>query len=561
MILWAAVALAILLALIAASLLLLANRAEPFLRARIVAALEDRFHARVELDSFRISLAGGLEAEGSGLRIWPPAQVEGISVPGPVQTASAKPAAGKTGSEQEGAPQGRIFSPPQPLIRLAEFHFRAPLRYQPGKPFHIALVQLKGLEIHLPPKSHFSHAAAPSTVKSSLPFTFQVDAIECASASLILETDKPGKQPLDFAIARLRLTNIAASGPLAFAADLTNPRPNGTLHTAGSFGPWRTADPGESPIAGSYRLEHANLADFKEIAGFLNSTGSYQGALRNVEVQGETDTPDFRLTRFANALPLHTRFQAAVDATNGDTRLEAVDATLGRSHFTAQGTILRVPARDGSAASIGHDIALAVQVDRARIEDFLLMAGHTPDPMLTGPVALKATLHIPPGAAHVEQRIVLDGRFTLNQAHFTNPKIQSRIEELSLRGQGHPEQIKSTAPDAIASTMQGDFHMAGGVFNLPALDYEVPGAKIQLKGSYTVEGGALNFAGSARLQAPVSQMVGGKWGALLKPLNGLFRKNGAGAEVPIHISGTRENPEFGVEFAGKEFDFHTKANK
>ena len=65
-----------------ALVLVLAHRAEPMLRARIVAGLEEHFHARVELDSFHLSLRGGLWAEGKGLRIWPPAQVAGVAVPG-----------------------------------------------------------------------------------------------------------------------------------------------------------------------------------------------------------------------------------------------------------------------------------------------------------------------------------------------------------------------------------------------------------------------------------------------------------------------------------------------
>ena len=56
------------------------HRAEPMLRAAIVEKLEERFHARVELDSFHISLVEGLTAEGKGLRIWPPAQVSGVTV-------------------------------------------------------------------------------------------------------------------------------------------------------------------------------------------------------------------------------------------------------------------------------------------------------------------------------------------------------------------------------------------------------------------------------------------------------------------------------------------------
>lgn len=48
------------------------HRAEPYVRARIVAELQKHFHARVELDSFHMSLANGLWAEGKGLRIWAP---------------------------------------------------------------------------------------------------------------------------------------------------------------------------------------------------------------------------------------------------------------------------------------------------------------------------------------------------------------------------------------------------------------------------------------------------------------------------------------------------------
>ncbi len=83
---------------------------------------------------------------------------------------------------------------------------------------------------------------------------------------------------------------------------------------------------------------------------------------------------------------------------------------------------------------------------------------------------------------------------------------------------------------------------------LPAFDYTVPGAAIQLSGTYGLEGGALNFTGVAKLDAPISKMVGGWKGALLKPANRYFKKEGAGTEVPIHIEGTREEPKFGIDF-------------
>jgi hypothetical protein len=367
---------------------------------------------------------------------------------------------------------------------------------------------------------------------------------------LVIETDKPGKLPLEFQIARLKLTNIAAGGAIGFDAELTNPKPLGTVQATGTFGPWHGADLGESPLKGDYRFEHANLGSFKGIAGILTSTGHYEGTLRELVVDGETETPDFRLTHFGTALPLTTRFHARVDGTNGDTWLEPVDAMLGHSHFTAQGAIVRVPGAvvEGAQQYVGHDIALTVNVDKARIEDFMRLASRTGNVLLTGDVMMKTLLHIPPGQAPVHERLTLNGWFTLKQAQFASAKIQGRIAELSLRGQGRPDEVKSAEAANILSQMQGSFRMAGGVIKLPALEYTVPGAKIELAGTYGLADGALNFAGTAKMDASVSKMVGGWKGMLLAPADRYFKKDGAGAEVPIHIEGTREAPKFGIDF-------------
>jgi AsmA-like C-terminal region len=530
---WVGAGLLLLLVTLAIVVSVLLRRAEPFVRARIIQALQDRFHARVELDSFHMSLAHGLRAEGQGLRIWPPATVEGVNVPL---------------SQQPG----------DPLISLDEFRFHAPLHYDPRTPIHISVVELKGLNIHLPPKTRFHHeseAAAPGLPPPPPLISFGVDKIECTSAHFVLETSKPGKQPLDFDIAHFKLTDnsggsIRSGSVMRFEAELTNPRPVGLVNTNGTIGPWQVSDPGESPIQGEYTFDHADLSTFKGIAGILSSTGKYQGTLRDLIVDGDTDTPDFRLTHFGNSLPLKTHFHAKVDATNGDTWLEPVNATLGHSHFTAQGQIVRVFAPDpagGKPISKGHDIALNINVSSARIEDFLHLASRTQTNLLTGAITMKATLHIPPGPAPVHERLTLNGTFNLDQAHFTSTKIQDGITQLSLRGQGKPKEVKNADPDATRSDMQGNFQMGGGVITLPTLTYTVPGATIELKGTYGVEGGALAFDGAAKLDATVSQMVGGVVGILLKPADRYFKKDGAGTEVPIHISGTRDDPAFSVD--------------
>jgi hypothetical protein len=98
--------------------------------------------------------------------------------------------------------------------------------------------------------------------------------------------------------------------------------------------------------------------------------------------------------------------------------------------------------------------------------------------------------------------------------------------------------------------MESDFEMAKGEIDLPNLAFTVPGADIELKGAYKLDGGQLGFIGVARMQATVSKMVGGWKGFLLKPADRFFKKDGAGTEVPIHIGGTYKNPEFGVDVKG-----------
>jgi len=162
---------------------------------------------------------------------------------------------------------------------------------------------------------------------------------------------------------------------------------------------------------------------------------------------------------------------------------------------------------------------------------------------------VKTTLEIPPGSEPVHRRIKLKGNFRLQDALFTSQKIQERIADMSLRAQGDPKEAKDAGKATdVRSTMSSEFSMAGGIINLPDLVYSIPGADIDLKGSYGVEDGALNFSGTARMQATVSKMVGGWKGFLLKPADRFFKKDGAGAEVPISIDGTREEPHFKVDF-------------
>lgn len=545
-------------------LAVLARRIEPFLHDQIVAGLQQRFHTRVELDRFHVSVHHGKEARwglwasGQGLRIWPPQR---NSSGQPLQTAADA----------------------VPLIQLAEFDFHVPLRFRSARVIHIAEVQLSGLQIHIPPRTRLESVApgqpaAPpgQNAAGALLSQVVVERILCDRATVVIDTDKPDKPPFQVEIARLALANPTPTGAMSFDALLTNPRPRGTITSTGEFGPLNTEDAGNTPIGGRYTFQNADLGDFKDIAGMLSSTGQFQGTVRSMAVDGVADVPDFRLTGFGTRVSLHTQFHARVDGTNGDTYLDSVSAVLGHSHFTTEGKIVRVgmshdDAQDVSAANAkppagtplaapapqsgpnhavaptGHLIDLTVNIPQGDIADFLRLVSRSGNPVLTGVLQSRSALTIPPGPLPVYKRIRIDGSFLLNQARLTDDKFQERVVDLSLRSQGKPGEVKKTDPNSITATMQGPFHMANGVIALPDLHYDVPGANIELKGSCNLDG-PIAFEGTARMQATVSQMVGGWKGFLLKPADRFFKKQGAGTFVAIKVGGTREKPDFKIDF-------------
>ncbi len=482
------------------------HRAAPILRARVVETLSTRFDSRVELASFDVSVFQGFEVSGGGLKLYP-----------------------------------KHLEMQQPLFSVDKFSFRTGWRDLFRTPMHIGLVQMSGLGINLPPKEQRHDIPKLNQGGSgSGKIQILVDELQIDNAKLILGTSKPGKVPLDFEISKLRLKSVGANQPMQFHAILVNPKPVGNIDSSGYFGPYDTRHPGDSPAGGTYSFSHADLSTLKGIGGILSSTGRYQGTLNSIVVDGETDTPDFRLNTANYAMPLHTKFHAIVDGTNGDTHLYPVDAMLAHSHIVASGDVVRAQGMPG------HDITLDVAIGPARIDDMLRLGVKTEPPVMTGDLTMHTKFHLPPGKESVIEKLALQGNFQITNVHFTSEKMQAKVDELSLRGQGRPKEIKEPHPD-FASAMQGKFTLEAQRIAISDLNYTVPGARVSMNGVYTLDGETFNFQGVARMDAKVSEMVTGWKSVMLKLADPYFMKNGAGTEVPISVTGTRSEPHFGVD--------------
>jgi hypothetical protein len=506
---------------------ILIHRANPILKGRVIETLSARFDSKVELDSLSVSLIKGLEVSGEGLRIFAPDDVV---------------AAGAT----------------RPIIAVKQFSFHASLRGLFIKPTRVGTVYVSGLEIHIPPRQ-MRDASGVSAHRYGGKIKIAVDHFLCVHSDLVIDSGNPAKEPKRFALDRIELWEIGPDAPWRYDATLVNAIPRGNIHATGTFGPWVNESAGDSSVAGHYTFDHADLNPIKGIGGTLSSVGDFHGQLNRIAVAGTTQTPDFSLDTASHPMPLNTSFGAIVDGTTGDTYLNPVQAVLNHTRIDCTGSVVNIRGK-GHVIDLDVDIPEANTANQQRLQDLLELAVKTHPVYLTAQIMARAKLHIRPGPESVTQKLSVKGAFTLRNIHFTNPKVQDKVDDLSLRAQGRPAEAKAGAPDQL-SQMTGTFALDRGRIHFDKLEYTLPGAHVQLTGLYSLDGEQFDFHGTVRTEAKVSQMVSSWWKQLLlKPVDPFFRKNGAGTEVPIKISGTHNEPKFGLDFGHKDKQPHPTIN-
>lgn len=412
-----------------------AMRATPYVRDRVLEALNERFASQVALESLDVSVLPRPRVTGTGLRL---------------------------------RHKGRTDVPP--LISIDSFDASADIRGLLGTPLHLGTVALDGLDIRVPPgglnrgakpdSPHEPHAERPSPIL--------IDRIESRAATLYIASRRPGRLPRIFEIHDLVMDDFGAPEGARFTAGLTNPVPRGRVETSGVFGPWHADEPGLTPVRGEYVFKEADLNVIKGIGGTLSSVGTYTGMLERIEVDGQTETPDFSIDLAGQPVPLRTRFKAIVDGTNGDTYLERVEARLNTSTIVARGSVTR------TEDVKGRRVALDVRLDGARLEDLLRLAVRSAQPPLVGRVDLTTRFVLPAGEADVIDRLRLEGTFRLARARFTNVNIQQRITTLSRRGRGE-ESDKGAEDERVVSGLRGRFVMRNARLTFSELTFSVPG--------------------------------------------------------------------------------------
>ncbi len=347
------------------------------------------------------------------------------------------------------------------------------------------------------------------------------------------------EKPYVFDVHEALINNVRWDKPLQYRLKFFNPEPPGEIAVEGNFGVWTQGHPQDTPISGTYTYDKVDLGVYEGIKGHLSSKGKFDGLLSHVNVSGETDTPDFEVTSGGHKVDLRTDFIGYVDGIHGDTYLSRVDAHVKRTTVVATGSVANVQGQKGKFTQF------KLSIKRGRIEDILGLFVSDPRSPMSGTTSLTSTAQFPSTNEPFLQRLKMDGTFGIGAGSFTNDDTQTDVDKLSAGARGQNKED----PETVMTDLTGNVSLVGGTADFSKLSFGVPGAKAWLHGTYNLTNHRVNLHGRMRVDTQISKTTTGVKSLLLKFMDPFFKKKKKGEVVPVHILGTYEKPDFGLDLS------------
>jgi hypothetical protein len=406
-------------------------------------------------------------------------------------------------------------------------------------PKRIPRVAVEGLHLFVSPGSEETgNSARPTGSPERLAVI--LGEITADGAVVEIASGKPGSESLKFEVHKLTLNSVGDDRPMSFHAALLNPKPPGEIRTDGQFGPLRPQDVGHTMVSGSYVFERADLGVFSGIGGTLASTGKFKGLLERIEVEGNTDAPDFEVTRSHHAVDLKTQFHAIVNGMDGDVFLQSVQAQFGRTSLVTRGEVAK------KAVSEGKTVSLGATEPQGWIQDWLRLLSKADRPALNGAMNFSAQVLVPPGKGNFIKRVELQGDFGIDAVSFTRPTTQKKVDNLSRLAEGEKE---NDDPVSVVENLKGHVALKDAIATLSDFSFSVPGALAHVHGTYGLLTEKVDLHGTLQVDNKLSKGSSGAKSVLVKLVEPFLKKKSAGEIVPIKISGTFSHPSYGLDLA------------
>ncbi|MGB8128209.1 MAG: AsmA-like C-terminal region-containing protein [Candidatus Angelobacter sp.] len=440
--------------------------------------------------------------------------------------------------------------PADPIITIRKLTIESTFSGLLSKPGRIRRIIADGLRIHVPHEGASLHSEASSgsgKANSSPNDQTIIEELRADDAVLELAKGETGGNSLVFQIHHAQFHNLGNGKPAPFQISLHLPSPPGEVESSGTIGPWKEENGSgrSTAISGKYVLNKANLGAFEALGGIVSSRGEFSGTLERLNLAGNADTPDFEVKESGHKFHLSAQFRGFLDMKNGDLVLPLLEARLGNTNLMAHGSVSGRP----------RTVSLDVTHGQGEIQDLILLFSDAKASPVMGPVVFATQIVLPSEHRPFKERVRLTGNFSINSTRFTSTNTQKDVDQLSERAEGKKDKKKDHDQDddkkgfeRVMTDLNGEVTLKDGVATFSPVSFAVPGANADMKGTYSLLTKRVNLRGKMRMLATVSQATTGAKSIFLKILDPFYKKKkeGAGAEVPIKMTGTYGHTHFSV---------------
>lgn len=408
---------------------------------------------------------------------------------------------------------------------------------------HVSTIRVEGLHIFIA-REPGSNGYVPVNLGSSNS-GITIGQMIADGAQVEFASTRQRPQPMIFSVPKLMLHDIADHKPLAYRALVEIPQPPATVEVVGEFGPWRAGQGGRSRMSGAYTVKNLDLGSIYGIQGMMTASGSFDGTLEQVKVQGTADVPRFIVEQSGHPQHVETRYVATVNGLDGDVNVNAGWGHFGNTTVVGAGTV--------AGEGLNKTATLEFASNQARIEDLLWMLVSDRQPAMTGALVFRGKATIPPGLQGFLKKVKVQGDFGVSDGQYPNPQTQRDIDVLSAQARGKAAKVERADneyggtydPGRVLSHLKGHVMASDGVAHLSDVSFDVPGASAWVHGTYNLESFRINLSGHMHMQASLSQATTGVKSFLMKVIKPFLHKSKRNESVvAITVGGTWDTPTY-----------------
>jgi hypothetical protein len=179
------------------------------------------------------------------------------------------------------------------------------------------------------------------------------------------------------------------------------------------------------------------------------------------------------------------------------------------------------------------------------------VTGHEHPSPLAGEVNLSTQVTVPPRGKRLLEELALEGDFDISDGHFEKTTTKASADKFSAAASGEKKETHAGPPPAdstegVPVQLRGHVVLRSAIATMTDVLLSIPGADANMHGTFNVISQEIDFHGTVRTNADLSQQTSGIKSMFAKVLDPLFKRK-RGTVVPVVMNGTYRAPHFGLD--------------